>query len=232
MKVLAVIPARGGSKGIPRKNIASINHRPLISYTIDAALSAHRITDVVVSTDDEEIAQVALNLGANVPFIRPANLALDATESAPVIIHALKHMEIKKNCKYDAVMMLQPTSPLRSVSNINQALDLFSSQACDSVVSVISVGGNHPFRMKRLVGNQLINYIDQGFWDMRPRQILPPAYIRNGAIYLINRNIFLKNEMLIGEHCLGLKMSDEESVNIDTRLDFIVAELLLKEQNS
>ena len=232
MKLLAVIPARGDSKGVPRKNIASINNRPLISYTIDAALSVDRITDVVVSTDDEEIAKVAENLGAKVPFIRPANLATDSAESAPVIIHALKHMEAKHNWNYDAVIMLQPTSPLRTSDNINQALDLYSSKPCDSVVSIISVGGYHPFRMKRLEGEQLVNYIDQGFWDMRPSQILPSVYIRNGAIYLLNRDILLKHEMLIGEHCLGLKMSDEDSINIDTRLDFIMAELLMKERNS
>jgi len=231
MKVLAVIPARGGSKGVPRKNIALINQRPLISYTIEASLGVDRITDVIVSTDDEEIAQVSKNLGAQVPFIRPKELASDTAESAPVIIHALEYMESKQNFNYDVVMMLQPTAPLRTANHINQALDLYSSQTCDSVVSIISVGGYHPFRMKRLVGNKLVNYIEQGFWDMRPRQVLPEAYIRNGAIYLINRNVLLEYKMLIGQNCLGFKMSDEESVNIDTRLDFIMAELLLKERN-
>ena len=231
MKVLAVIPARGGSKGVPRKNIALINQRPLISYTIEASLGVDRITDVIVSTDDEEIAQVSENLGAQVPFIRPKELASDTAESAPVIIHALEYMEAKQNLNYEVVMMLQPTAPLRTANHINQALDLYSSQTCDSVVSIISVGGYHPFRMKRLVGNKLVNYIEQGFWDMRPRQVLPETYIRNGAIYLINRDALLEYKMLIGQNCLGLKMGDEESVNIDTRLDFIMAELLLKERN-
>jgi CMP-N-acetylneuraminic acid synthetase len=225
--ILAVIPARGGSKGIPRKNIVKINDRPLIDYTIQAALQVSRINDVVVSTEDKEISTISKELGAQVPFIRSDHLATNQMQSAPVIIDALNQMERLKSIKYDAVLMLQPTSPLRTSKHIDEALDLFFSQECDSVVSVVSVGGTHPFRMKRLVGNQLVNYIDQGFWDMRPRQALPPAYIRNGSIYLIKRDVLIKEEQLIGKKCLGMVMSDEESINIDSPLDLKLAELLL-----
>ena len=227
--ILAVIPARGGSKGIPRKNIVKINDRPLIDYTIQAALQVSRINDVVVSTEDKEISTISKELGAQVPFIRSDHLATNQMQSAPVIIDTLNQMERLKSIKYDAVLMLQPTSPLRTSKHIDEALDLFFSQECDSVVSVVSVGGTHPFRMKRLVGNQLVNYIDQGFWDMRPRQALPPAYIRNGSIYLIKRDVLIKEEQLIGKKCLGMVMSDEESINIDTPLDLKLAELLLEE---
>ena len=225
--ILAVIPARGGSKGIPRKNIVKINDRPLIDYTIQAALQVSRINHVIVSTEDEEIASISRGLGVEVPFMRPNHLAVDQAQSAPVVIDALYRMEEINNIKYDAVLMLQPTSPLRTSKHIDEALDLFFSQECDSVVSVVSVGGTHPFRMKRLVGNQLVNYIDQGFWDMRPRQALPPAYIRNGSIYLIKRDVLIKEEQLIGKKCLGMVMSDEESINIDSPLDLKLAELLL-----
>jgi CMP-N,N'-diacetyllegionaminic acid synthase len=231
MRVLAIIPARGGSKGIPKKNIVKINNIPLIGYTIDAALASSYITDVVVSTDDHEIAKVSKDLGVNVPFIRPELLALDDTESAPVIEHALLFMERSKGIIYDAVMMLQPTSPLRTSKHIEESIELFKSSKCDSVVSVVSVGGNHPFRMKRLVGKQLINFIDQGFWDMRPRQSLPNVYIRNGAIYLINRDTLIQRQQLIGESCLGYTMNDYDSVNIDTFIDLKIAEILLKEKN-
>ena len=227
--ILAVIPARGGSKGIPRKNIVKINDRPLIDYTIQAALQVSRINHVIVSTEDEEIASISRGLGVEVPFMRPNHLAVDQAQSAPVVIDALYRMEEINNIKYDAVLMLQPTSPLRTSKHIEKALDLFFSQECDSVVSVVSVGGTHPFRMKRLVGNQLVNYIDQGFWDMRPRQALPPAYIRNGSIYLIKRDVLIKEEQLIGKKCLGMVMSDEESINIDSPLDLKLAELLLEE---
>jgi len=230
VKILAVIPARGGSKGIPRKNITNLGGKSLIDYTITAATSIDGLRDVVVSTEDDEIAAIVRELGLDVPFMRPESLAKDSTESAPVIIHALKSMEEYKGIQYDAVLMLQPTSPLRRAIHIEKSLDLFNSKDCDSVVSVVSVGGNHPFRMKRMIGDQLVNYIDQGFWDMRPRQILPNAYIRNGAIYLIKRDILLANEQLIGDKCLGLVMSDEDSVNIDTPLDLKLAELLLQEK--
>jgi len=226
-KILTVIPARGGSKGIPRKNIVKIGGRPLIDYTIKPALQVNRINHVIVSTEDEEIASISRGLGAEVPFMRPNHLAVDQAQSAPVVIDALYRMEEINNIKYDAVLMLQPTSPLRTSKHIDEALDLFFSQECDSVVSVVSVGGTHPFRMKRLVGNQLVNYIDQGFWDMRPRQALPPAYIRNGSIYLIKRDVLIKEEQLIGKKCLGMVMSDEESINIDSPLDLKLAELLL-----
>ena len=128
--------------------------------------------------------------------------------------------------------MLQPTSPLRTSDHIEKALELFFSQECDSVVSVASVGGVHPFRMKKLVGDQLVNYIEQGFWDMRPRQVLPDIYIRNGSIYMIRRDILIEKGQLIGKKCLGLVMSDEQSVNIDSPLEFKLAELLLKEKDN
>ena len=230
MKILAIIPARGGSKGVPRKNIVNINNIPLIGYTINAALKSNKLTDVVVSTDDAEIAEISRDLGAQVPFIRPIDLASDQAQSSPVIEHAVHFMENIKGFKYDAVLMLQPTSPLRTSKHINESLDLFTSQDCDSVVSIVSVGGNHPFRMKRLIGDQLINYIDQGFWDMRPRQSLPDVYIRNGAIYLIKRNVFMQNQQLIGDRCLGYIMNDYESTNIDTPIDLKIAELLLNEK--
>ena len=164
------------------------------------------------------------------PFVRPEDLASDEAQSAPVIEHALHFMENERSVKYDAVLMLQPTSPLRTSTHIKESIDLFSSQECDSVVSIVSVGGNHPFRMKRLVGNQLVNYVDQGFWDMRPRQVLPDVYIRNGAIYLIDRDVIVNQHQLIGSKCLGYIMSDAESANIDTPIDLMLAELLIKDQ--
>ena len=230
MNILAVIPARGDSKSIPRKNIVKVNGKPLISYTISAALEVDCLTDIVVSTEDHEIAEISKELGAQVPFIRPLSLASDDAQSFPVIEHALQFMEKVRGFKYDAILMLQPTSPLRTSKHINDSIDLFNSQKCDSVVSIASVGGNHPLRMKRLEGNKLVNYIDQGFWDMRPRQILPDVYIRNGAIYLIRRDVIIEQSQLIGTGCLGYVMNDIESVNIDTPIDLMVAELLLKKK--
>jgi CMP-N-acetylneuraminic acid synthetase len=231
LKILSIIPARGGSKSVPRKNIVKVNGFPLISYTIKAALMADCLTDIVVSTDDPEIAEISKKFGAQIPFVRPLDLASDEAQSAPVIGHALDFMEKLNGFKYDAILMLQPTSPLRTSQHIQESIDLFKSQECDSVVSVVSVGGNHPFRMKRLVNNHLVNYVDQGFWNMKPRQSLPDVYIRNGAIYLISREAFLQQQQLIGDKCLGYVMNDSESTNIDTPIDLKIAELLLKEKS-
>ncbi len=231
MNILAVIPARGGSKNVPRKNITKIDGLPLISYTISSALEVDRLTDIIVSTDDYEIGSISKELGVDVPFIRPPNLATDNSQSYPVIEHALKYMEKLRGFNYDVILMLQPTSPLRTSSHINEAIDLYNTEECDSVVSIVSVGGNHPLRMKKLDGNRLSNYVDQKSWNMLPRQVLPEVYIRNGAIYMIRRDEFIKNKELIGSNCLGYEMNNKDSVNIDTYIDLMVAEILIKNKN-
>lgn len=215
---------------MPRKNIAPVAGRPLIGYTIEQALKVAAITDIVTSTDDEEIAAVAGSLGSQVPFIRPAELATDQAQSAPVLKHCLEHMENLRGQLYDAVLMLQPTSPLRKAHHIERAIEMMRTSSCDTVVTVVSVEGHHPFRMKRLVGQRLINYIDQGFEDMRPRQVLPRVYIRNGAVYLSRREVIANQNRIVGDHCLGFEMGLDESINIDNRFDFKLAELLLQEQ--
>jgi CMP-N-acetylneuraminic acid synthetase len=231
-KILAVIPARGGSKAIKNKNIIDLCGQPLIEYSINEALKVDRFTDVVVSTDDLQIAELARNFGALVPFMRPKELAEDLSPSALVIKHALQFMEKEKKSEYDAVIMLQPTAPLRMALHIEETIDMLEENNCDSVVSIVSVEGYHPFRMKRMIDNRLINFIDQGYWDMRPRQVLPPVYIRNGAIYLNKTEVIIDQEQLIGSHCLGYLMSPEDSVNIDSYLDLTLAEALLKERTS
>jgi CMP-N-acetylneuraminic acid synthetase len=211
--------------------MAYIAGKPLIAFTIAEALKTSLLTDLVVSTDDVEIATLARSLGAQVPFTRPAELATDDAESAPVLKHALDQMEARHGI-YDAVMMLQPTSPLRRSLHIEKAIRMMSSCDCDSVVSVVSVEGNHPFRMKRLIGDWIVNYIDQGHEDMRPRQELPPVYIRNGAIYLSRREIIAELGCTVGGKCLGLVMTSEESINIDNHLDLKLAEFLLEKRSA
>lgn len=231
MDLLGVIPARGGSKAIPRKNLAPLAGRPLIGYTIEAALASGVFSDLVVSTDDEEIAAVAREGGAQVPFARPAHLATDAAESLPVVLHALEHMEGKRGRAYEAVMMLQPTTPFRQAAQIVEAVRLLENDAsADGVVSLIEVGGWHPFRMKRMVGKRAVNFIEQGFEDMRPRQVLPRVYIRSGAIYLIRRTSLLAHKALVGPETLGLIVDERSALNIDTGRDLAMAELMLREQ--
>lgn len=230
-RILAVIPARGGSKSIPKKNIVDVCGKPLIQYTISESLKVEEITDLVVSTDDNEIANIATGLGALVPFLRPAELATDAALTAPAVKSCLLSMEQLRGYSYDYILLLQPTSPLRRVKHIKEAINALYQHNSDSVVSVCSVEGNHPFRMKRVVDSRLINFIEQGFEDMRPRQALPPVYIRNGAIYLCQRNHLVDHESLVGQNPYALVMPSSESVNIDTPLDLELARILIKDQS-
>jgi len=228
-KILAVIPARGGSKGIPNKNIILLGNKPLITYSIEAAKKSKHITHSVVSTDSMEIADIARCAGALVPFIRPSNLAGDTALSLPVIIHATEFMEAQENVIFDIVLMLQPTTPFRTAEDIDTALEkLLTSNAAGSIISVVDVGGYHPLRMKKVVGNVLVNYIDQGYEDMRPRQHLPPVFIRNGAIYAVRRDLLIEQKSFSAGETLAYVMPHERSINIDTLSDLYLAERCLE----
>ncbi len=227
-RVLAVIPARGGSKGVPRKNIIPLCGKPLLAYTIGPALEAQCLTNVMVSTEDEEIAAVARGLGAEVPFMRPAALATDQAKSLPVVQHAVRTMEARAGQPYDVIVLLQPTTPLRTAADIDAGVEKLLKTGGDSVVSVAEVGGHHPFRMKRVLADgRLINYIDQGFEDMRPRQVLPPVYLRSGDLYIACRHVVMEQDSMVGENCYAYVIPPERAVNIDTRFDLMLAEYLI-----
>jgi len=227
-RVLGIIPARGGSKGVPNKNITELLGKPLITYTIAAALESEFLTSVVVSTDDSVIAEISKKAGAQVPFIRPDSLSQDSSLSLPVVMHALRFMEAKEGLEYDAVMMLQPTAPLRTSVDIDEAIKKIFSSGADSVISVSNVEANHPLRMKKVDGDKLLNYVDQGFEDMRPRQQLPDVYIRNGAIYLALRATLTRQLTFSGDDCRAYIMPEERSINLDARRDFVMAEYYLQ----
>jgi CMP-N-acetylneuraminic acid synthetase len=227
--VLGVIPARGGSKSIPRKNLVPLAGKPLIAYTIEAAKRSARLDRWIVSTDSEEIATVSRAVGAQVPFLRPAELAADTVLSLPVMQHALRALERMDGRPYDIAVMLQPTCPFRSAADIDAAIDLLISTLADAVISVVEVGGHHPLRMKRIVdGNRLVNYVDQDEENMRPRQQLPPVYIRNGALYLTKRSVLLEDNSFTGRDCRAYVMPVERSVNIDEVHDVFLAESILR----
>ncbi len=229
-RILGVIPARGGSKGIHQKNITLLNGKPLIAYSIESALNSNYLTDVIVSTEDPQIAVISEKFGAKVPFIRPEELATDMALSLPVIQHATREMEKLNAANYDLVLMLQPTTPFRTSQDIDTSIKLLTDSNADSVLSVVEVNGHHPFRMKRITeDNWLTNYIDQGFEDMRPRQVLPPVYLRSGAIYLMNRDLLMEGNSLVGPKCKAYIISQERAVNIDTPMDLLMAEMILKD---
>jgi CMP-N,N'-diacetyllegionaminic acid synthase len=230
MKVLAVIPARGGSKGVPQKNIRLLAGKPLIGYTIDAARDSQELSRWIVSTDDEAIARVSRECGAEVPFMRPELLATDSAKAIPVIQHALQEMEERDNTQYDAVMMLQPTTPFRTAEDIDQAIRILRDTGADSVISVVDVEGHHPARMKFLKDGRLIDPPYCEAYENQPRQELEPMYLRNGAIYLTRREVLMNNSFK-GTDCRALIMENDRSVNIDTMLDFDLAGFFLPRLN-
>jgi len=221
-KILGVIPARGGSKGIPNKNIIEVGGNPLIHYTIKAGLESKILTHCVVSTESDEIERVAKEHGGSVPFKRPEELSADNAISMPVMKHAIQFMEKQKKCKYDVVVMLQPTTPLRLAKDIDNSLILLEETQADAVISVTDVGANHPLRMKRVVDGRLINYIDQGYENMQPRQELPSVYIRNGAIYAVKRDVLMEDSSWVGKDVRAYIMPSDRSVNIDTYEDLLL----------
>jgi len=231
MKVLAIIPARGGSKGVPGKNIRLLGNLPLIVHTIDAARSAQRLEKCIVSTDDEEIARVARQWGGETPFMRPPELATDSAKAIPVMQHALVQMEQLSGIQYDALMMLQPTTPFRTAQDIDRAVEMLELTGADSVISVVDVGGHHPARMKYLEGDRLVDPPFCEAYENQPRQELTPMYIRNGAIYLTRREILMSGSFK-GRDCRALVMQPEQSVNIDSMLDFDYAAFLLSRQTA
>lgn len=227
-KTLAVIPARGGSKSIPRKNIVDVGGKPLIAHMIGHALKVAEITDVVVSTEDEEIAKVAADYGAQVPFMRPADLAQDHTPSLPVMQHAVREMEQRTGSPYDYLILLQATAPLCRPTDIEVVCRRLAKGDCQSVVTVIPVSSYHPFRMKRIVGDDiLINYIDQGFEDMRPRQVLPPAYKRSGAVYASTRATVMEGDTLVGPDARAVIVPELTGIDIDNPIDLAMVRLIL-----
>lgn len=227
-RALGLIPARGASKGILRKNLRLLGRRPLIAYTIEAAKGSKRLTDVVVSTEDEEIARVAAEAGAEV-LARPAALAGDDTPMIDVVQHALAALEPRRG-RFQYVALLQPTSPLRTSEDIDEALRLLMETGADSVVSVYQVADHHPARMYRLREERLIPYEPEP--PARLRQALPPVYHRNGAIYACRRQLIEASGTLIGEDLRPHIMPRSRSVNIDEEHDLLVAESLMQSKVS
>lgn len=230
MKVLGVITARGGSKGLPRKNIRELHGKPLIEYTIQTALSAadlfHR---VIVSTDDEEIAEIARRAGADVPFMRPQHLASDEAPTLHVLQHAIEYIEKNEGVAIDWVLVLQPTSPLRTREDIESAICLAEAGDCDTVVSVRKIINCHPFKMKKIdAQGGLVSFIDGCVEPFRRQDLTPDAYQRNGAIYLLRRDRLSENR-LYGDQVRAYVMPDERSVDIDTLMDFRLAEVILSD---
>lgn len=230
-KMLAVIPARGGSKGVVRKNIRSICGKPLIAYTIETALAArHLLHRSIVSTDDQEIKAIACEYGAEVPFLRPPELAGDRVPTLPVLQHAVRFVEKEEGVTLDWVLLLQPTAPLRIIEDIEASVELAHANNCDSVISVVQVFAEHPILMKRIENNRLLPYCIEEKEGTRRQDYQPPAYMRNGAIYLTRRDVIMVQNSIWGRVIRPYVMPIERSVSVDNELELKLVNIMIEQR--
>ncbi len=222
--ILAIIPARKGSKGLPGKNIRSFFGKPLIAWTIEAAKSSRYIGKVIVSTDSERIAQTAQSFGAEIPFLRPHELSTDDSDMVGVVLHALDFFE-KTGYRPKLLILLQPTSPLRLVEDVDSAIELFLANDCDAVISVSK--SQHPIFWTFKISQ---NYLDPVFEDRflaMNRQELPDTYTPNGAIYLVAADTFLNYKSFYVRRTRPFVMPFKRSIDVDDADDFFLAERLM-----
>jgi len=232
-KILGVITARGGSKGIPRKNIKELSGKPLIGYTIEAAKGSKYLTRCILSTDDQEIADVAKQFGCEVPFMRPPELATDTATSMSVIQHALMWLEENEGETYDYLMILQPTSPLRLPEDIDASIKKIVDTDADSVISVMEIPNFGPRKVHKIEDDLILPYFEEhevGAQSQR-RQDLTSAYRRNGAAIYLTKTALIKEGDLFGKISRPHLMPQERSVDIDEPIDFELAEFWINRRH-
>lgn len=229
MKPLFIIPARGGSRGIPGKNIKLLDGKPLIGYSIEVAMQLTDRKNICVTTDDEKIANVAREMyGLDVPFLRPAELASDTAGSREVMLHALDFFNQRGN-DYDTIVLLQPTSPFRSVDDVKGCMDLYTS-GLDLVVSVKEAASN-PYYNCFETDEEGFLHISKGDGLFTRRQDAPKAWEYNGAVYVINAKSLKDMPMGKFPHRKMYPMPADRSIDLDTMFDWLVAEAMIKQKN-
>lgn len=239
MEILAVIPARGGSKSIPRKNIKLLAGKPLIAWTIEEAKKSKHITRIIVSTDDEEIAEVARSYGAEVPFIRPAALAQDLSTDVEFLTHALNFLKEKEGFVPDIVLRLPPTSPLRTAEDIDAGIEALLADSSADAVRPIMEAPKHPYKMWKVneADKRLEPFLDSAFTGFTephnlPRQLFPKVYLHTGAMDVMRRATIEEQHSTSGRHLGYFFMDPSHSVNIDHPIDFDIAEFLMQKRQS
>lgn len=229
LKILAIIPARGGSKGVPRKNIRLLSGKPLIVYSIEAALESKYIDKVAVSTEDEEIAEISKDYDTEI-IERPEELARDNTASLPVFKHVISFLENNKNYKPDIIVVLQPTSPLRRVSDINKCIEELIDEKCDSVITLKKVEHPPQWMVQIDKHGKVQNFLKLN--SINRRQDAANVYIPNGAVYVTWRDVIMKHNTIRGADTRAVIMPQERSIDIDTELDFLIAESLKENEKN
>lgn len=231
MRILGLIPARGNSKGVAKKNIKLLCGKPLIQYTSEVALSSKLIDKVIVSTDDEDIAKVSNSLGLEVPFIRPKEIANDESPTIDVIKHAIEFYR-KKNVVYDAVCLLQVTSPLRTVQHLDDCIGKFIDTGCDTLISVVEVPHHYNPHWVFEEDNEGLLSISTGEKEIIPnRQKLPKSFYRDGSIYLIRTETIINHKKIFGEKISYVENPNTTQLNIDSMNDWIKAEKYFLKKN-
>ncbi len=220
-KVLGIIPARGGSKGIPRKNIKLLAGKPLIAWTIEEAKKSQYLDRLILSSEDTEIITTAKSWGCEAPFVRPAELARDDTPGIEPVIHALHQLDEH----YDYIVLLQPTSPLRTVEDIDCCIRYCLQEAAPACISV-SLTDKHPYWMHTIDEHQRLHPLLPTAQSIQRRQDLPPIYIENGAVYVAQKDFILNMKSFTTEETLAYIMPSERSCDIDNESDFYYCSLL------
>jgi CMP-N-acetylneuraminic acid synthetase len=216
-KIIAIIPARGGSKGIPKKNLQQVNGVSLVGHAIQFAMKSNMFDLVSVSTDSEEIAMDAKENGCELIIDRPARLAGDSISDQPVLAHALIEAEKLTKTNFDLIVMLQPTSPMRSISELSEGINRVKELNYDSAWSVTNLDLHyHPRKQLRLLNDNIVNYVSEKL--VTSRQQLEPTFVRTGCFYIYKKEVVLQDINLMGESCSGV-VSRIETVNIDTYED-------------
>lgn len=237
MKILALIPARSGSKKILNKNIKLLFGKPLIQYSIEEAKKSVYINKIIVSTDSTQIADIAKDLCAEVPFLRPDELAQDDTTDLPVFEHCLKWLKKNDDFYPDIIIHLRPTAPLRTFEHIDVGIEkLINNPKADSLRSV-TIAPKHPLKMWVVENNILQPFLPEHISNIKesynlPRQSFNTTYIQNGSVDVVWTKTIINKNSMTGDVILPLVMNEEDSVNIDNEIDFIIAELLIKKRET
>jgi CMP-N-acetylneuraminic acid synthetase len=228
VRILGLTLARGGSKSVPKKNIKTIDGKPLIGYTITEALKSKFLTRYIVSTDDEEIQKVATELGADAPFLRPAEFSTDEASSVEAMRHAVNWAEDEEGVKYDFVVELMCTNPLKLVCDIDASIEKLMLTNADSVIAVNQLEDHHPARIKKIINDKIVDFCIHEVPESRRQDLMPKAYIRSGSIYALKRDYLMIEKKRYGSvESRPYILPQERSVNIDTEIDFMIAEIMI-----
>mgnify|MGYP001406579431 CR=1 FL=1 len=229
IRVLGLTLARGGSKSVPKKNIRNIAGKPLISYTISEALKSKFLTRYIVSTDDKEIQQIAIQCGAEAPFLRPSKLSTDKSSSVSAMQHAVEWAESQEGIKYDFVVELMCTNPLKTYKDIDASIEKLILTKADSVIAVHKLEDHHPARIKKIVNDKIVDFCVPEILESRRQDLKPQAFIRSGSIYALKRDFLMISGKRYGsDNSRPYILSNKRAINIDTEIDFTIAESMLE----